>query len=68
MRPVRMLARARDQYSFRVIDPAVVPDADQFVAPNRALIIFLGALAGFLLGVVMAMATRKEPRDPEVTV
>ncbi len=58
-----MLARARDQYSFRVIDPAVAPDADKFVKPNRLLMVFMGTIAGLILGIAVAFATRRKSGD-----
>ena len=41
-----MLAHARDEYAFRVLDPAVVPAVEDYVKPKRALL----AVAGFALG------------------
>lgn len=49
------LANAREDYAFRVIDPAVVPDADDYVRPNRILIILLSFLLGPALGFVLAL-------------
>jgi uncharacterized protein involved in exopolysaccharide biosynthesis len=46
-----MLAQVNDEYVMRVIDPAVVAPADDFVRPKRALIIAVG----FVLGLVMAV-------------
>jgi LPS O-antigen subunit length determinant protein (WzzB/FepE family) len=43
-----MLANARDQYAFRVLDPAVVPAVEDYVKPKRALL----AVAGFALGLL----------------
>lgn len=44
------LANGRKEYAFKVIDPAVTPDADLFVWPNRPLIIVLGLAFGLALG------------------
>jgi len=49
-----MMAKVRDEYSFKVIDPAVLPDADEFEKPQRGMIIGLGVLWGLLLGVCLA--------------
>lgn len=50
-----MLANSRDDYSFRVIDPAIPPDQDAFVKPNRLLLIVGGLFGGLLLGSVFAL-------------
>jgi uncharacterized protein involved in exopolysaccharide biosynthesis len=44
------LANGRKEYAFKVIDPAVTPDPDLFVWPNRPLIIVLGLAFGLALG------------------
>jgi len=43
-----MLANVQEQYAFKIIDPAVVAEPDEFVRPKRLLIIFLGLMIGFL--------------------
>jgi uncharacterized protein involved in exopolysaccharide biosynthesis len=50
----RMLANVREQYAFKVIDPAVVPDEDDFVSPKRVILIAGGVLAGLFFGVLWA--------------
>jgi uncharacterized protein involved in exopolysaccharide biosynthesis len=45
-----MLARVRDEFAFRVIDPAAPPDVDDFVKPNRPALVVVGFLFGLLLG------------------
>jgi uncharacterized protein involved in exopolysaccharide biosynthesis len=52
-----MVARTRDAYAFKVIDPAVPPDPKDKYSPNRPLIVAMGALVGFVVGVIIA-ATR----------
>lgn len=47
---VIMLADARDEYIFKIIDPAMVPD--QPVSPNRLVTIALGMILGFILGLL----------------
>jgi hypothetical protein len=47
-----MLARVRDQFAYRIIDPAVVPDEDRFKSPARLLILLMGLMGGFVLGVI----------------
>jgi uncharacterized protein involved in exopolysaccharide biosynthesis len=41
-----MLANVRDQYAFRVIDPASAPDPDDTVRPKRLAMILLGMVFG----------------------
>jgi uncharacterized protein involved in exopolysaccharide biosynthesis len=50
-----MLANVRDEYAFKVIDPAVAPDPDKEVRPNKRLIVILGTFLGGLLGLVLAV-------------
>jgi uncharacterized protein involved in exopolysaccharide biosynthesis len=50
-----MMANVRDDYSLRVIDPARVPDEDDFVQPRRALLIAGGFVFGIALGVLLAL-------------
>ncbi len=45
-----MLANVRKDFVFRVIDPAVVADADNNVSPRRVLLAFIGLIIGGLLG------------------
>jgi len=47
-----MLANARDQYALNVIDPAVVPEVPN--KPKKKIIVAFGAIAGFLLGAMLA--------------
>jgi uncharacterized protein involved in exopolysaccharide biosynthesis len=51
-----MLANARDQYAFKIIDPAVPAEKDQFVRPRRMLIAASAFVAGVLLAGFMALA------------
>ncbi|RMG87728.1 MAG: hypothetical protein D6712_05150 [Chloroflexi bacterium] len=46
-------ARARPEYAFRVIDPAVVPEKPY--VPKRMLAIVIGGLIGIVLGFVAAL-------------
>ncbi len=47
-----MLAKVREQYAFKVIDPAVVPE--EKIKPKRAVIVVLGFLAGFMFSIFLA--------------
>jgi uncharacterized protein involved in exopolysaccharide biosynthesis len=62
-----MLANVREQYAFKVIDAAVAPDEDDYVKPNRPLVLGLGFVGGLLLG-VMAALVRDRSGVPEGAV
>ena len=47
-----MLANVRDEFAFKVIDPAVVPEKP--IKPKKKLIAMLGTIVGFMLGVFLA--------------
>lgn len=44
-----MLANVREDYAFKVLDPAVAPDADDTAYPSRPLFVFVGLVLGFVL-------------------
>ena len=48
-----MLAEAQEEFVFKTIDPAVVPEVKS--KPNRALICILGTLVGGLIGLSIVM-------------
>lgn len=48
-----MFANVREEYVFKTIDPALVPEVKD--GPRRALICILGFIAGFLLGVLIVV-------------
>jgi len=48
-----MLANAREEYIFKTIDPAVVPE--EKAEPKRAIICLIAAFLGFLIGIVIAL-------------
>lgn len=57
----RMLAEVQDEFVFKIVDPAVVPEEKS--KPKRALICVLGTLLGGMLGcaiVLVRFAFRKE--------
>ncbi|NAW68165.1 LPS O-antigen length regulator [Vibrio sp. V27_P1S3P104] len=59
-----MLAEVQDEFVFKVVDPAVVPELKD--KPKRALICVLGTLLGGMLGVAMVLvrfAFRKEDTE-----
>jgi len=47
-----MMANARKEYAFLVVDPAVTPEPTNFVKPRRLMIIGSGALLGLILGIL----------------
>jgi uncharacterized protein involved in exopolysaccharide biosynthesis len=47
-----VMASGRPDYAFAVMDPAVVPDADNFKSPKRGLILLVAVPVGFILGMV----------------
>jgi uncharacterized protein involved in exopolysaccharide biosynthesis len=49
----QMLASGREQYAFRVVDPAVAPE--QRIWPRRTLMALTGIFAGILLGTLLAL-------------
>jgi uncharacterized protein involved in exopolysaccharide biosynthesis len=51
-----MLANVRQEYAFKVIDPAVAPDAKFKVRPKRLYIMIFGAFIGGMLGIVAVLA------------
>ncbi len=63
----RMLANARPEYAFRVIDPAIPADLDQPERPKKLLLaavgIAAGALVGLILGIVLVYARNARVPD-----
>jgi uncharacterized protein involved in exopolysaccharide biosynthesis len=57
------VANVQSEYALRVVDPAVASDPDRFVRPIRPLVIALGALVGFSLGVLFVLV-RRGPAPP----
>ena len=49
-----MIANVREEYAFRVIDPAVIPDVDDRISPNRPLIIIVFLGIGSMFGLLIA--------------
>jgi uncharacterized protein involved in exopolysaccharide biosynthesis len=58
-----MLAEVRQEYVFKTIDPAVVPEEKS--KPSRALICVLGTLLGGMLGVVIVLIRHYARSEPE---
>jgi uncharacterized protein involved in exopolysaccharide biosynthesis len=49
-----MMANARDEYAFIVVDPAVIPAAGNTVKPRRVVIVALGLFGGVFIGFIVA--------------
>ncbi len=49
-----MLTNVRQEFVFRVIDPAVPPDSDRFVRPQRLRISIIGLFFGLFSGIFIA--------------
>jgi uncharacterized protein involved in exopolysaccharide biosynthesis len=51
-----MMADVREQYVFKVLGPPIVPDLDDPTSPRPLLVFGLGAVAGLMLGVLLALS------------
>jgi uncharacterized protein involved in exopolysaccharide biosynthesis len=49
----KMLAEVQDEFVFKVIDPAVIPE--EKAGPKRALICLLATMLGGMLGVLIVL-------------
>jgi len=56
-----MIANGSDEFAFRVIDPARAPEERS--SPKRALITAVGAFAGLMLGVLLALSLPIRVKD-----
>jgi uncharacterized protein involved in exopolysaccharide biosynthesis len=52
----RMLANVTQEYAFRVVDRALPPDRTDRVRPRRLTMLALGAVLGFVCGVLLVLA------------
>jgi uncharacterized protein involved in exopolysaccharide biosynthesis len=57
----QMVARTRDSYAFKVLDPAVPPDPKEVDSPNKVMYLVLGSGLGLLLGIIVASSRKREP-------
>jgi uncharacterized protein involved in exopolysaccharide biosynthesis len=48
------MAKGREEYAFRVIDPASPPQVDEYVRPQRLLIVVIGLVFGIFLSLIVA--------------
>ena len=59
-----MLANVREDYAFKVLDPAVVADADDYVWPNKiAIVLSCGVLGLFFAIVAVALRVSWQTTD-----
>jgi uncharacterized protein involved in exopolysaccharide biosynthesis len=58
-----MLANVRDEYAFKIVDPATPPDADDYSRPLHWLFALAGATLGALAGAAWAFRRRMNKRD-----
>lgn len=58
------MANVRQDYAFRVLDPPVPSEVDQFVRPRRAILIGIFIVLGFAVALVAAVVSPK--REPGV--
>jgi uncharacterized protein involved in exopolysaccharide biosynthesis len=49
------LAKVREEYYFKVLDPAFAPDADEYVWPKRLLMIIAAVIGGAMLGLMVVI-------------
>lgn len=49
------LAKARSEYAFKIVDPAVAPEADEYVRPRKLLLLVFGLVMGSVLAVAVAI-------------
>jgi uncharacterized protein involved in exopolysaccharide biosynthesis len=60
------LTKVREDYAFRVVDPATVPDERNYVRPRFGIIVPLGLVFGLSLGVFIVLARSRVVNDRRV--
>jgi uncharacterized protein involved in exopolysaccharide biosynthesis len=50
-----MMANARPEFAFSIVDAAVSPDANHYVRPKRAIMVIVGFFLGLLVGAAWAV-------------
>jgi uncharacterized protein involved in exopolysaccharide biosynthesis len=53
-----MLAEVREEYAFKIIDPARASDSDNYVRPNWPVMLIAGALVGIAMAFLLAVWRR----------
>jgi uncharacterized protein involved in exopolysaccharide biosynthesis len=51
----RMLANVTEQFAFRIVDPAIAPDADDPIKPPKILLLAAGPVVGLSLAVALVL-------------
>jgi uncharacterized protein involved in exopolysaccharide biosynthesis len=51
----KMLANVTEEYAFRVVDPAIAPDADDLYKPPKWLLVTGGPIVGFVLSSALVL-------------
>jgi uncharacterized protein involved in exopolysaccharide biosynthesis len=59
-----MLANVRKEFAFKVIDPAVAPDSDDYIWPRGFLLVAGGTVLGLGFGLVLALMRLLWRREP----
>jgi uncharacterized protein involved in exopolysaccharide biosynthesis len=54
----RMLANVTQDYAFRVVDPAMIPDKANPIRPRKLALVLAGPLVGLAFGIVYVLAMR----------
>jgi uncharacterized protein involved in exopolysaccharide biosynthesis len=52
----KVLAKARPDYAFALLDPATIPDADRFASPRRRLLVLVSVPLGLFAGACVVIA------------
>ena len=58
-----MLANVRDEYAFKIVDPATPPDADDYSRPLHWLFALAGAILGALTGAAVVLRSSMKKRN-----
>jgi uncharacterized protein involved in exopolysaccharide biosynthesis len=58
----KLMAEVRDDYAFKVIDPATVPDIRRPDFPNRPLFVGLGVIFGLIVALIATMILAERDR------
>ncbi len=62
----QMLAEVNQEYVFKTLDPAVVPE--EKAKPKRALMVVLGGILGGMLGIMLVLARHAMRRQKAQTL
>lgn len=53
-----MMANTKEEFAFKIIDPAALMDENAYVKPKRPLMIALGAIAGLFIGILFVFVRK----------